>query len=974
MESKPLAKEIRQRFISFFIEKYHHQYVHSSAVIPHDDPTLLFTNAGMNQFKPIFLGTVDPNSDAAKYVRTVNTQKCIRAGGKHNDLDDVGKDVYHHTFFEMLGNWSFGDFFKREICFWSWELLTEVYGLDKDRLYVTYFGGASEFGLEPDLECRDIWKEVGVPEDRILPFGMKDNFWEMGETGPCGPCSEIHFDRIGGRDAKHLVNADVPDVLEIWNLVFIQFNRENDGSLKPLPKKHVDTGMGLERLVSVIQEKSSNYDTDLFVPLFDAIQKATKVRPYEGKVGADDEDGIDMAYRVLADHARTLTIALADGGHPDNTGRGYVLRRILRRAVRYATEKLNGKPGTFASLVPVVVDLLGDVFPELTKDPLMIMDIINEEEKQFLKTLSRGQKLLERTLSKLDQTKILPGDIAWRLYDTYGFPIDLTQLMIEEKGFTIDMNGYEIAKKKAQIISQGKAGGHEDNIKLDVHAISELQQKGIAPTYDLPKYSYVAVSADKNAKYDFETCTGEVVALRKDKMFVDEVNSGDECGVILNRTCFYGEAGGQIYDLGFMIKESDEDVEFNVKEVQIQGGYVVHIGNIGGKLAVGNEVKMFIDEERRKLVMNNHTGTHILNFALREVLSSDADQRGSLVAPDRLRFDFTNKGAMTVNQIQETEIAANEVINKNQEIYAKECPLPLAKAIQGLRAVFNETYPDPVRVVSIGIPVDDLIADPFGPGGSVTSIEFCGGTHLKRSGHVGDFVIASEEAIAKGIRRIVALTGPEASKAIRKAEVYEQDVEKIQKLVNEKNKKISGKEIVKKIVELTEDISKSNISYWKKEEMRNNLKNLKKQLDDMERAQKAAILQEVVEETKNIIQSNSKLRFMVHELKAFGNAKALDAALKQVKSLSPETAAMFFSVDREIGKIICLSSVPKEAIARGLKANEWIHQISGIIHGKGGGKEESAQATGSKPSALLEAMDVANQFARLKLGQDELLL
>ncbi|XP_067135714.1 alanine--tRNA ligase, cytoplasmic [Centruroides vittatus] len=974
MELKLSAKEIRQKFMNFFIERYDHQYVHSSSVIPHEDPTLLFTNAGMNQFKPIFLGTVDPNSDAAKYVRTVNTQKCIRAGGKHNDLDDVGKDVYHHTFFEMLGNWSFGDFFKREICHWSWELLTEVYGLDSSRLYVTYFGGCADLGLEPDLECRDIWKEVGVPEDRILPFGMKDNFWEMGETGPCGPCSEIHFDRIGGRDAKHLVNADVPDVLEIWNLVFIQFNRESDGSLKLLPKKHVDTGMGLERLVSVIQEKPSNYDTDLFLPLFDAIQKATNVRPYAGRVGKDDTDGIDMAYRVLADHARTLTIALADGGRPDNTGRGYVLRRILRRAVRYATEKLNGKPGTFASLVPVVVELLGDVFPELTKDPQMIIDIITDEETQFLKTLSRGQRLLERTISKLDQTKILPGDIAWRLYDTYGFPIDLTQLMIEEKGLTIDMAGYEVAKKQAQLASQGKVEGQEDNIKLDVHAISELQQKGISPTYDLPKYSYVALSDDKNSKYEFEGCTGEVVALRKNKMFVDEVNNGDECGVILNRTCFYGEAGGQIYDIGFMVKESDEDVEFNVKEVHIQGGYVVHIGNIGGKLAVGNQVKLFIDEERRKLVMNNHTGTHILNFALRKVLSSDADQRGSLVAPDRLRFDFTNKGAMTVNQIQETEMVANEVINKNQEVYAKECPLPLAKAIQGLRAVFNETYPDPVRVVSVGIPVDDLIADPCGPGGSTTSVEFCGGTHLKRSGHIGDFVIASEEAIAKGIRRIVALTGPEASKAIRKAEIYEQDVEKIQKLVNDKNRKISGKEIVKKIVELTEDISKSNISYWKKEEMRNNLKNLKKQLDDMERAQKAAILQEVVEETKNIIQSNSKLKFMVHELKAFGNAKALDAALKQVKSLSPETAAMFFSVDRETGKIICLSSVPKEAVARGLKANEWIQQITGIIHGKGGGKDESAQATGCKPSALLEAMDVANQFARLKLGQDELLL
>lgn len=969
MNTNLTSKEIRQQFLDFFIEKYEHKYVHSSPVIPHDDPTLLFANAGMNQFKPIFLGTVDPSSDAAKYKRVVNSQKCIRAGGKHNDLDDVGKDVYHHTYFEMLGNWSFGDFFKNEICHWAWELLTEVFKLPSDRLYVTYFGGNSEFGLEPDDECRQIWKEVGVPDERILPFGMKDNFWEMGETGPCGPCSEIHFDRIGGRDAKDLVNADIPDVLEIWNLVFIQFNRENDGSLRPLPKKHVDTGMGLERLVSVIQNKPSNYDTDMFVPLFDAIQMATGAPAYAGKVGSEDVTGIDMAYRVLADHARTLTIALADGGRPDNTGRGYVLRRILRRAVRYATEKLGAKPGMFANLVPVVISILGDIFPELKKDSQTIIDIINDEETQFLKTLNRGRLLLERAVKKLE-SDILPGDIAWRLYDTYGFPFDLTQLMVEEQGFKIDIPGYEEAKKQAQLISQAKGEGTIDEIRLDVHAISELQSKGVPATNDLPKYSYRSVTDDPDSKYEFDECFGTVLALRIKKQFTDQVENGQECGIILDQTSFYAESGGQIYDLGFMVKEDDEDTEFVLKDVQLQGGYVVHIGTLCGTLKVGDKLKLIIDEERRKQVMNNHTGTHVLNFALRKALASDCDQKGSLVAPDRLRFDFTNKGAMSISQVKEAELVANEVIKKNEEVYAKDSPLPYAKAIKGLRAVFGEVYPDPVRVVSIGIPVDDLLSDPSGPGGTATSVEFCGGTHLKRSGHIGDFVISSEEAIAKGIRRIVALTGPEATKAIKRAELLQNEVENVKNLISDRNKAITEKDIVKKIVELTEEISQSNISYWKKDELRSNLKNLKKQLDDLDRANKAAVVQTIAEEAKHMFQGDYKNKsYVVHEFKAGFNAKALDAALKQVKAFSPDTAAMFFTRDVESEKILCMSSVSQSTTSKGLKANEWVQQVSQVIGGKGGGKPESAQATGTNASALSEAMNLAKKFAEMKLSE-----
>uniref|UniRef100_A0A8C0YJ80 Alanine--tRNA ligase n=1 Tax=Cyprinus carpio carpio TaxID=630221 RepID=A0A8C0YJ80_CYPCA len=731
MDSSLTAAQIREKFIDFF-RRHEHQYVHSSSTIPLDDPTLLFANAGMNQFKPIFLNTIDPSHPMARLHRAANTQKCIRAGGKHNDLDDVGKDVYHHTFFEMLGSWSFGDYFKHLACKMALELLTKEFGIPIGRLYVTYFGGHADAGLEPDLECKQIWLDLGMEESRILPGSMKDNFWEMGDTGPCGPCSEIHYDRIGGRDAAHLVNMDDPNVLEIWNLVFIQFNRESETVLKPLPKKSIDTGMGLERLVSVLQNKMSNYDTDLFIPYFEAIQKGTGARAYTGKVGAEDEDGIDMAYRVLADHARTITIALSDGGRPDNTGRGYVLRRILRRAVRYSHEKLGAHKGFFASLVDVVVESLGDAFPELRKDPDMVKDIINEEEEQFLKTLSRGRRILDRKIQSLGDSKTIPGDTAWLLYDTYGFPLDLTALIAEERGMGVDMQAFEDEKKAAQ--SQGKGSGDEDHIMLDIYAIEELRNKGVAATDDSPKYKY---TSNDNGNYEFEQAVGTVLALRRERAFVDEVTTGQECGVLLDKTSFYAEQGGQSFDEGYMLRENDS---FTVKNTQVRGGYVLHIGTVYGTLKVGDRLTLHVDEARRRPIMSNHTATHILNFALRSVLG-EADQRGSLVAPDRLRFDFTTRTL------------------QSNTLYSYP-----AKAIQGLRAVFDETYPDPVRVVSIGVPVEELLADPNSPAGSLTSIEFCGGTHLQNSGHAAPFVIVSEEAIAKGIRRIVAVTGAEAQK------------------------------------------------------------------------------------------------------------------------------------------------------------------------------------------------------------------
>ncbi|XP_011504370.1 PREDICTED: alanine--tRNA ligase, cytoplasmic [Ceratosolen solmsi marchali] len=964
------AKEIRQAYIDFFKSK-NHEYVHSSSTIPHNDPTLLFTNAGMNQFKPIFLGTFDPNSDMAKWTRIVNSQKCIRAGGKHNDLDDVGKDVYHHTFFEMMGNWSFGDYFKKEICSWAWEFLTVVLKLPADQLYVTYFGGDEKTRLEPDLECKNFWLSLGVPQTHVLPGNMKDNFWEMGETGPCGPCSELHFDRIGGRDASHLVNMDDPDVLEIWNLVFIQYNREKNGNLHLLPKKHIDCGLGLERLVSVIQNKRSNYDTDLFLPLFNAIQKGTGAPPYRGRVGNDDTDGIDMAYRVLADHARTVTIALADGGVPDNTGRGYVIRRILRRAVRYATEKLNAQPGFFATLVNDVVELLGDVFPEVKRDPQSTIDIINEEETQFLKTLTRGRNLLNRTIAKLESTHIVPGDVAWRLYDTYGFPVDLTQLMAEEKGLTIDVTGYEEAKKLAIIASQNKAGSISDQINLDVHAITELQNNGIKATDDSPKYNYEVQSSEKYAEYSFAPCTGTVVALRKNKDFVDQVVSGDEVAIILDQTNFYAEQGGQIYDEGFLVKVDDESTEIRIKNVQVKGGYVLHIGTVGeGTLKKGDKLYLNIDYSRRRLIMSNHTATHVLNNALREVLGTDSDQKGSLVAPDRLRFDFSNKGAMTAGQVKKVEELMQEVITADKQIYAKTSPLVIAKGIHGLRAMFGETYPDLVRVVSIGIPVEDLESKPLSDAGMKTSVEFCGGTHLHRTSHIGDFVIASEEAIAKGIRRIVALTGPEASKALKKSDLLQNHLNLLEDSVKSVKDSADSKNVVKQIVEHTDDVSHAVISYWKKEKMRDQLKALKKTLDDKERVAKAAVATSVVETVKNIIEANKGTPVLVEILNAYNNTKALDMALKKVKSISPETSTLFISVDEDEKKIFALSAVPESAVSKGLKANEWIQAIAPLMEGKGGGKPESAQASGSNILCLKEAFATAKAYAYSALKLD----
>ncbi|CAK9295228.1 unnamed protein product [Gordionus sp. m RMFG-2023] len=1005
-----------------FFKSKGHQYVYSSSVVPLDDPTLLFTNAGMNQFKPIFLGNADPKSELGKYIRVCNTQKCIRAGGKHNDLDDVGKDVYHHTFFEMLGNWSFGDYFKKEICTWAWELLTEVYKLPKERLYVTYFGGDQESGLKPDLECRDIWLNLGIENHKVLPGSMKDNFWEMGDTGPCGPCSEIHYDRLGMVDASHLVNKDVPEVLEIWNLVFIQYNREADGKLVVLPKKHIDCGMGFERLVSVIQNKPSNYDTDLFTTIFDQIQQKLNIRPYTGKVKSEDVDGIDMAYRVIADHVRTLTIALSDGGRPDNVGRGYVLRRILRRAI---------------SLVPTVVQNLQSVFPEIANEYDTTIEIIDDEETQFIKTLSRGKKLLQSTIKNLPigtelGLRILPGDVAWKLYDTYGFPLDLTQLMAEEQGISVDLVGYEKMKQLAVQISQNKAGGSEEKINdLNVHDMSYLRQMNIPYTNDRFKYDYQTspvihsnssnLLQDATVVYKFEPITAKILAIKRFQSntestghhcFIDIIGTESEANthkgstitnghapnenmrnkdynnnvaLLLDSTNFYAESGGQIYDTGFINKESGEDeAEFVVKNTQSKGGYVIHVGDLEkGCLKVGDLVKLYIDEDRRRLIMNNHTGTHVLNFALRDVLK-ETEQKGSLVAPDRLRFDFSVKSPLTTQQLKMLEDICRDVIDKDLSVYAQEAPLQLAKSVKGVRAIFDEAYPDPVRIVSIGIPVKDLVEQPTGNMAYKYSAEFCGGTHLFSSGHIENMVITQEESLAKGIRRIVALTGKAAHQAIQRSQKLENI---LNNLCNEVKDFIntSGPQPCnmiyktnKTILDISKEINTAVIPCWKKDQFRADLKDIKKHIDTLEKAENNKILQKIIDETKVLANETGESSYIVHKFDVGNNKKALDAAIKEYQTICPDSSIMFIGVennkDEEDVKITLMCRVPGSTVDTvGLKANEWINYlIKSMKNVKYGGKDISAQAVGflDHIKEVATVKDLAMNFARMKMNRE----
>lgn len=900
----------------------------------------------MNQFKPIFQGTLDPSSPLNGVKRATNSQKCIRAGGKHNDLDDVGKDTYHHTFFEMLGNWSFGDYFKEEAIGWSFELLTKVWGLDPSRLYATYFEGNPDQDLPADIETKAMWAKY-LPEDQILPGDMKDNFWEMGDTGPCGPCSELHYDRIGGRNAASLVNMDDPDVLEIWNNVFIQFDRLEGGELRTLPAQHVDTGMGLERIVSVLKDVRSNYDTDLFGPIFDKIQKLTKARAYSGKLGDEDRGGVDEAYRVIADHIRTLVIAITDGTTPSNDGRGYVLRRILRRAVRYGRQKLDAPQGFMTALAPTVVELLGGAFPELTKDPQRVFDLIHDEEESFGKTLDRGIKMFE----DLDiEGERVSGEDAFRLYDTYGFPIDLTEIMALERGLKVDHEGFEYAMEQAK--ERSRQGGKKDDgervVELRAEQIAKLGVLQVKPT-------------DDSMKFEGKETLAMVKAIWNGKNFdehADTTTAGmHRVGIVLDKTNFYSEMGGQVADIGELRCTKTGGV-FKVEDTKSFGGYVLHIGRVHkGKISCSNDVICHLNAQRREKVASNHTITHILNFALREVLSETVDQRGSLVNDEKLRFDFVHNAPVTPEEIAKIEAIVNHQIEQNLTVYGQLAPLDQAKSIAGLRAVFDETYPDPVRVVSIGIEVDQLIGNPDNDAWKAASIEFCGGTHIETTGIAKQFALTVEEGIAKGIRRITGLTGDAAVGANTASDALESRVDTLGSL--------EFGQLKSAFQELGNEVDAMELPAARKHTLRQKLGAVAKTLKEAAKADAAAKAGQAQEMAKGIAleAQGSSEDIVVATLDLGSDRNALEAAVNTIQQAVPNKAVMVLSADEAEGRVAVMASVSELMIGKGLKAGDWIRETTGIMGGKGGGRPNSAQGSGTDVSKLKEASDHARTWA-----------
>lgn len=982
------SAEIRKQFIEFFVQRHGHTFVPSSPVVPHDDPTLLFTNAGMNQFKPIFLG-----QEKRAYTRAVNTQKCIRAGGKHNDLDDVGRSRRHHTFFEMLGNWSFGDYFKRGAIEMAWELLTKVWKLDPTRLHVSCFEGDEKNGVPRDTEAAQIWKEVaGVPDDHIHYFG-KDNFWEMGDTGPCGPCTEIYYDRTPDKSGGPLVNGEDPRVMEIWNNVFIQYNRNADRSLTVLPAQHVDTGMGFERICQVLQDKQSNYEIDLWDPFWAALTKLSGFT-YKGTFpktnaadpiaeAADAQLRHDIAFRVIADHIRCLTFALTDGAVPSNEGRGYVLRRILRRAVRFGRQQLELKDPFLHTLVPVVIDAMGDAFPELKKDAKKVAELIKDEEVSFGRTLDRGIELFEdaagtavakagfvsetggpaiarpRIQAPYDKiggpsnpalsstTPMISAQDAFKLHDTYGFPIDLTRIMAEERGMSVDTAGYEKLMEEAR--EKARAGGKGEASTLTTlppSALEQLRERGIAPTDDSEKYGY-------------EQLRAKVVAIWNGSELVDAIKADGDvpAALVLDRTNFYSEMGGQVGDAGSIVVAGGGS--FDVETTRVVGGYVLHVGRVrSGEILVGKAAGA-THGLARVATEKNHTSTHLANWALRETFGDAIQQKGSLVDPEKLRFDFSHGKALSDDELAKVETLVGQSIEKKLPVYAQEAPQEQALKINGLRAVFGEKYPPMVRVVSIGAPVEELLKDPTNAKWRQYSIEFCGGTHLKDSSEAQGFVVTAEESVSKGIRRIVALTGDAAKKATALAGELDAAIAKA--------KTIAEANLPAEIATIQKLLAAAGLPLRAKRRGQAAVAELQAKLKTWEKSQKStggggagvdavAIAGELLASATDL--GGGKL--IVGAIPGATNDGLL-SAFDSLRKKSPSYAILLAAVTDD--KVNFLAAVSDDLIAKGLKAGDWIRETAKVAGGGGGGRPNMAQAGGKDPSKAQDALAVAREFA-----------
>ncbi|XP_042527955.1 alanine--tRNA ligase, mitochondrial isoform X1 [Dipodomys spectabilis] len=940
---------VRDTFLSFFRDRHGHRLVPSASVRPRGDPSLLFVNAGMNQFKPIFLGTVDPRSEMAGFRRVANSQKCVRAGGRHNDLEDVGRDLSHHTFFEMLGNWAFrGEYFKEEACSMAWELLTEVYGIPKDRLWVSYFGGDPKAGLDPDLETRDIWLSLGVPTSRVLSFGPQENFWEMGDTGPCGPCTEIHYDLAGGVGA--------PQLVELWNLVFMQHNREANGSLQPLPHRHVDTGMGLERLVAVLQGKRSTYDTDLFSPLLSAIHQGCGAPPYSGRVGEADEGRIDTAYRVVADHMRTISVCIADGVSPGMSGAPLVLRRILRRAVRFSTEVLRAPPGFLGSLVPVVVETLGAAYPELQENSAQIASLVSEDEAAFLASLQRGRRIIDRTLKHLGPSDLFPAEVAWSLSlsGNLGLPLDLVELMLEEKGVQLDSAGLErLAQEEAQHRAQQAEPAEEQRLQLDIHALGELQRQGVPPTDDSPKYRY---TLQPGGGYEFDPCEAQVLQLYTENgTAVASVGAGQHCGLLLDRTNFYAEQGGQASDRGYLVQAGQPDVLFPVSRAHICGGFILHEVVAPACLQVGDQVQLHVDEAWRLGCMEKHTATHLLNWALRQTLGPGTEPRGSHLNPERLRFDLATQTALTPEQLRRVEGAVQEAVGRDEAVYMEEVPLALTAHIPGLRSL-DEAYPDPVRVVSVGVPVAQAL-EPASQAALHTSMELCCGTHLLRTGAVRDLVIIGERQLAKGTTRLLAVTGEQAQQARDVGQALAHEVEAASERLSRGTRDLTeAQRLSKDMGRLTEAVDTAVMPQWQRRELQTTLKALQRRANT---AVRKLEMGQAAEKSRELLKRHTKGRLIVDTV----SAESLSVLVKVVRQLcaqAPGTSVLLLS-PQSSGSVLCACQVA-QGTTPAFTAAAWALAVCNHMGGKSWGSRVVAQGTGS--TADLEAtLSTARAYA-----------